>query len=287
MDASPVRYNPLDDSIAFEPPLHVHGIGWEEHIPFAMALMSFHRPRKLVELGVHTGDSYLAFCQAAQRLGVDTICWGVDTWKGDAHAGFYGDQILAALRPKHAPYEKFSTLMQMTFDDALGLTEDDSEDLLHIDGFHAYEAVTHDFKTWLPKVSKQRGIVLFHDIRERSREFGVWKFWAEVEQKYEGRTFAFDHGHGLGVLFVGSDLGEKSAAFLEAAQDPPRAAAVRSFFATIGGALGARGHIQRLQANLVAQQSAARPSIPAQVEREFAALKSRMEAIDALLRAGK
>ncbi|MBG9732673.1 hypothetical protein ABD86_04640 [Paenibacillus alvei] len=56
-----------------------------------------------------------------------------------------------------------AVLIKSTFDEALQNFEDDSIHLLHIDGFHEYEAIHHDYHTWLPKVA-ENGIVLFHDI---------------------------------------------------------------------------------------------------------------------------
>ena len=41
--------------------------------------MAATRPRTLVELGVYSGISYLAFCQAAMQHGVPLRAWGVDT----------------------------------------------------------------------------------------------------------------------------------------------------------------------------------------------------------------
>ena len=87
--------------------------------------------------------------------------------------------------------------MRMLFNDAVNHFEDASIDLLHIDGLHTYEAVQEDFNNWYSKVSPG-GIILFHDIDARQSDFGVWKFWAELESQYE--TFAFHHGFGLGVL---------------------------------------------------------------------------------------
>ena len=61
-------------------------------------------------------------------------------------------------------YGGFSAfLLRMTFDDALPQFSDGSIDLLHIDGFHSHEAVSHDLHAWLPKLSS-RGLILMHDI---------------------------------------------------------------------------------------------------------------------------
>src|SRR5579875_2066280 len=56
---------------------------WHEHIPFAMYAVGAFRPRVLVELGAHAGDSYCAFCQAVMEEGLETRCYAIDTWEGD------------------------------------------------------------------------------------------------------------------------------------------------------------------------------------------------------------
>lgn len=169
-----------------------------------MYLVDLLRPRTIVELGTRKGVAYSAFCQAVQHLGIGTTCSAVDSWHGDAHTGAYGPGVLEDLRQYHDPlYGGFSRLLKTTFDEAAVGFPDATVDLLHIDGFHTYEASRHDYETWLPKMS-HRGIVLMHDIQERGRDFGVWKFWEELSRSHP--SFAFRHGHGLGVLGVGAQL---------------------------------------------------------------------------------
>ncbi|EJM70723.1 hypothetical protein PMI30_00670 [Pseudomonas sp. GM50] len=176
---------------------------WTGHVPFAAWLMQTQKPRVFVELGTHLGMSYFAFCQAAVEGNIDTRCYAVDTWEGDEHAGFYNNNIfneIVSHNEEH--YSAFSRLIRQRFDDAALEFSDGSVDLLHIDGFHTYEAVSHDFETWKSKLS-ERAVVIFHDINVRDSGFGVWRFWEEVTKHYP--HFRFDHYHGLGVLLVGKE----------------------------------------------------------------------------------
>ncbi|NTU58003.1 MAG: glycosyltransferase [Chlorobiaceae bacterium] len=176
---------------------------WVGHIPFAFWVIEAVKPSVFVELGTHTGNSYFAFCQSVYNNHLPTRCYAVDTWAGDEHAGYYDNAIYEdVLSYNESHYSGFSSLLRMTFDDALQHFSDKSIDLLHIDGFHTYEAVKHDFETWLPKISS-RGIVLFHDINVKGRGFGVWKFWEEISARYP--HIAFDQSYGLGVLVVGEE----------------------------------------------------------------------------------
>jgi O-antigen biosynthesis protein len=222
------RLNPLDYPICYASPWRVAPSAWLAHVPFGMFIVDVLRPGTLVELGTDYGVSYCAFCQAVKTLQLDTRCSAVDAWQGDRQARYYGKEVLADLRKHHDPlYGGFSRLIQSTFDDAIGLFEDGSIDLLHIDGYHTYEAVKHDYETWLPKVSA-RGVILFHDTSERHGDFGVWKLWEELRGRHP--SFEFTHGHGLGVLSVGRDCPPALDILLNAA-DP---AAIGEFFHQLG-----------------------------------------------------
>ncbi len=204
---------------------------WIGHIPFAHWIVAATRPRLLVELGTHNGVSYAAFCDAVLAARLDARCFAVDTWEGDAHAGFYGDTVYADLRRFHdRRYAGFSELLRCTFDAALGYMADGSIDLLHIDGCHSYAEVRHDFESWQPKLS-DRAVVLFHDTNVRERGFGVWRLFAELRERFAG--FEFLHAHGLGVLAVGAAVPD-AVASLCALDDPARIAALRERFSLLG-----------------------------------------------------
>jgi len=223
-------FNPLEHPICLEFPQWLEETAWAGHIPFAMFLISAMRPQTFVELGAHRGVSYCAFCQAVKSLKITTKCYAVDTWQGDEHAGVIEEGVLAKLRAHHDPlYADFSRLVQSTFEEALKHFADFSIDLLHIDGFHTYEAVKHDFDTWKPKMS-ERGVIIFHDTNVREREFGVWKFWDETKRNYP--HFEFLHSHGLGVLAIGGEV-PRDLQFLFAADDA-QTAILREFFFTLG-----------------------------------------------------
>lgn len=205
--------------------------GWWGHVPFAAWIVEAVRPQLLVELGTHHGVSYAAFCEAVQHAGLPTRCYAVDHWQGDAHAGVVGDEVHAELETfNRQRYAAFSELVRLPFDEALDRFEDGAIDLLHIDGFHTFEAVQHDYVRWKPKLSA-RAVVLFHDTNVRRDDFGVHRLFAQLSGAFP--HFEFLHGHGLGVIAHGPEvaapvrqlcaLGQGSTAF-----------ALRDRFAALG-----------------------------------------------------
>ena len=240
-------FNPLQYPICFQTPERLSGeSAWTRHIPFALTLMQTLRPKVLVELGTHGGDSYCAFCQAVQELGLSTTCFAVDTWTGDAHSGYYDPEIYTQLKQHHdSRYGRFSTLVKSDFDAARGRFADGSIDLLHIDGFHTYDAVRNDFDTWLSAMSSQ-GVVLVHDTQVRERDFGVWKFWREVRQEYD--HFELPHGYGLGVLAVGRDLPDQFRWLMEEAR---RSQTLHRFFDSVGAQFELSQTLKHYHADLV------------------------------------
>jgi hypothetical protein len=187
---------------------------WCGHLPFAAWLVRILEPKTFVELGTHTGNSYFSFCQSIKQSNLATRCYAVDTWQGDEHAGYYGDEIFNQLNSHNKEnYSSFSRLLRMTFDEATSHFSDGSIDLLHIDGLHTYDAVKHDFETWLPKLASG-AVVLFHDTNVRERGFGVWKLWEELRTRYPN-NLEFLHSHGLGVLQIDGATDEKKLTCLD------------------------------------------------------------------------
>ncbi len=218
---------------------------WVGHLPFSFWLIEEARPDVLVELGTHNGTSFLAFCQAIKARGTRTKAFAVDTWQGDEHAGHYGDEVHDRLqRVVQAKYAGFAQLMRMLFDDAMPYFSDGSVDLLHIDGLHTYDAVKHDFDTWLPKMSR-RGVIIFHDTMVREREFGVWQLWEELRGRYP--SFEFKHTHGLGVLLVG-DQPPAPLAALCALTGTPGEAITSNLFDALGQRFALLDKISQLEA---------------------------------------
>lgn len=220
--------------------------GWSGHVPFGSWLIDAFRPSIFVELGSHYGMSYAALCQTVAASQLPTRCYAVDTWQGDEHAGFYGDEIYNDLSAFNAQnFSGFSSLLRMTFDEARNYFPDETVDLLHIDGLHTYEAVKHDFETWLPKLSN-KSIVLFHDTNVRERGFGVWQYWAEISKIYP--SVEFDHSAGLGVLFVGKEVAPASKFLLDAAAEGPRFRLFKEVFASLGDSVVKRYEVEVLRA---------------------------------------
>jgi hypothetical protein len=185
---------------------------WSGHLPFANDLVAALRPNVLVELGTHYGESYFGLCQAVAENAVSCRCYAVDTWRGDQHAGMYDDSVFDEVNQYNVEnYPGFSSLLRTTFDDARDRFADASIDFLHIDGLHTYDAVRHDFYSWLPKL-RPGAVALLHDTGVRHADFGVWRLWEDLSREFA--HFEFFHSWGLGVLRIPGD--DKEAGVLKA-----------------------------------------------------------------------
>ncbi len=176
-----------------------HLSAWTGHCNFAYDLVRFLKPKRIVELGSYYGTSFFSFCQAVKDEALATTCYAVDTWKGDPQSGYYNNQVFELVKKIRTEYYlDISELIPKTFDQAVMMFEDSTIDVLHIDGYHTFEAVSHDYLTWLPKLSDQ-GVILFHDISVKVNGFGVYLLWEKLKQLYP--SIEFKHSYGLGVLF--------------------------------------------------------------------------------------
>ena len=227
-------------------PVHYPLSAWITHAPFAAWLTEVLRPSEIVELGTHFGFSCFTFAEAAERLGLRTTVHALDSWEGDDHAGFYDSDVYEYVQGiVSGSYAESVRLQRGYFHDSRRRFGDRFADILHIDGRHGYEDVREDYSDWV-SVVKDGGVVLFHDIAEREGGFGVWRLWEELAEP--GRSFAFEHGHGLGVLAVGNvPDGPLGALF---AADEETAGRVRRDFVRLGEAVSRQAWLESLPAEL-------------------------------------
>ena len=181
------------------------------HRLFAYDLMVNIKPSKVVELGSFYGCSMFTFAQAVKDFKINTKLYAVDLWEvfdkfteQDYQQDIYG--VFRQIREKCYDQQDIK-MMKMTFDQAVEQFEDNSIDLLHIDGSHFYEDVKHDFETWKSKL-KDHAVVLFHDVGDDIINGGIMGshiYWNELKQQYPW-TLQLDFSCGLGILFTSKDL---------------------------------------------------------------------------------
>ena len=210
--------NEYTNKYAYLNPINAGVSAWTGHIYFVNFLISIIKPKKFVELGIHYGYSYFNICRVIEILKSefeefsDSKAFGIDSFEGDIHAVFNekGNDVENHVNKLNKNLSYFSSIIKSNFDDACSKFEDKTIDLLHIDGQHLYEDVKNDFKKWEKKLS-DNSVVLFHDTQITNRNFGVYKFWDEIKDKYP--NINFEHSAGLGVLFYGKKINKKTEIF--------------------------------------------------------------------------
>ena len=167
------------------------------HVVFVDWLIEEMKPKVTVDLGIDYGYSLIAF--AHNNPGK---VFGIDGFEGDEWTGNRNtyDQVCGHITNLQL---NNVTLIKGYFDDVVK-TWDTEIDLLHIDGFHSYEAVKNDFEKWSGFVPNT-GVILFHDTDSHDARFGVKQFFNEIDMpKHELMGF-----QGLGIVSNNKKLMKK------------------------------------------------------------------------------
>jgi hypothetical protein len=231
--------NEYSNKFSFLKPRQIPNSAWIGHIYFVNYLISIIKPKIFVELGIHYGFSYYNICRTLQILKqededfITSKAFGFDWFKGDQHVKIdETDEINIEkyVRDNNFKFSHFSEIIKKKFDDAVSDFEDNSIDLLHIDGQHFYEDVSNDFNKWKKKLS-DKSVVIFHDTIIKTKNFGVYKFWNEIKNDYP--SINFEHSCGLGVIFYGKKYNDKTQDFINCILNKHNNSFVKIFYKKI------------------------------------------------------
>ena len=132
------------------------------------------KPKKILEIGVWGGKSYIPMAYALKVNGMGII-YGIDPWESsesvkeimnDANRAFWGwadhNAVMQGLIHKIGLFElgDQTKLMKVTSEAAEPIYD---IDILHIDGNHSDKTSYHDVTKWVPYVRKG-GWIIFDDM---------------------------------------------------------------------------------------------------------------------------
>ena len=171
---------------------------WKGHRAFAEWLVLYRRPEIIVELGVDYGYSTFCFAQSLNRNNKGKI-YGIDLFLGDKHTSFRNNHDFVVNQMKAHHLNRIELIVK-DFNEA-AKEWNQPIDILHIDGLHTYEAIRNDFENW-SKYVKKDGIILLHDVCIYHSDFGVYKFFDEIDWP----KMYFEHSAGLGIVSKNIEL---------------------------------------------------------------------------------
>jgi predicted O-methyltransferase YrrM len=117
----------------------------------------------IVEVGTFYGQSIIYLAEVCRILGKKPTIYGVDPFEGSPELADHSKDDLK--RTYYANIEPFTDLIkhiELPSIQAAKHFDDESIDLVFIDGAHDFDSVYNDILAWLPKV-KTGGIVSGHD----------------------------------------------------------------------------------------------------------------------------
>jgi len=203
---------------------------WQGHFGFAEILTKELQPKKIVELGTLNGNSYFVFCQAVKQHGLSTSCTAVGSWRSehDEQQPALNNMYQRILAYNQKEYSGFSTILRRDLTESASDFDDESIDVLNIDGAKSKADIQHLFSLYAAKV-RPGGLVLIHDVNDDIKGCTVNKFWHTLQEQNAENCLTFPQTNGLGVWRKPGGKRFKSAIFnvLMGGDTPERTLAIK------------------------------------------------------------
>lgn len=146
---------------------------------FLASLIRQHDLKRGVELGLWKGKTFfylLSHCPDLFLVGVDQWQYHPERAKipgGQTYREWNMPRLEKTVMTGAKPYGDRARILKMDTAEAAALFEDESFDIVFIDGDHSTQGVTRDIQAWLPKIRKNGGFITGHDISWPSVAKGV------------------------------------------------------------------------------------------------------------------
>ena len=203
-----------------------------EHIPFLFWLISDLQPQTTVSTGMNWGVAHFAICQAVEKIGLDTSCYGFGEWSENGEDK--SQRVPEALQDYNTEhYEETSQLRWATIADAADcFDKEGSVDLLLV-GHKPSGALLDTLQSkWLPRISSN-GVVILSSIEAALAHADMRERISVLRQTYP--HFHFHHGGGLLVLLVGPNPSERLRLLTGASDRTSGYRSVLQMFRRLGG----------------------------------------------------
>lgn len=187
----------LANRAMFWQPRHAGGVGSMLHVPFLFWLVETCRPTRIVQIGIAEPARFLSLCQAAEKLGMESLCIGVDD-------SAEGNMLDSAQTDQHATlYGDFSFIAKESLTEAVHHVQGQPIDLLVIDrplnDEHVGALQTH----WAPLLSPH-ALVIVHDPENMLQETAAGRYVAELSK--DKLVIAFPQAKpGLQLILLGDE----------------------------------------------------------------------------------
>lgn len=164
-------------------------------------LIAAYQPDNIVEVGSYLGRSSIFFASSQRQLGIPGRVIAIDPHTGDKQQRERLQNLevptldLFKFFLRATGVENQVVPLVMTSTEAAGTWTDQAQ-LIFIDGWHSFDAVLEDGKSWVPHLSP-RGIMVFDDIGHPEVCQAALALDREGTLQFYGRAF------GLG--FSGTD----------------------------------------------------------------------------------